>query len=166
MLVNLCTSYITSNLSIRQYICTILDTSYFAISVIICFMAGKLAPTEFILFLKDKMKEQNLGIRELARVLGVSHPTVSRVVTYGHQPSFDTCLAIAEWLKQSQIFVLREAGLLPPGSPNKVSMEDWEYIFSKLSKRDQEILKKTALSMIETNGNAQPVQIKKALSNS
>lgn len=126
-------------------------------------MATKQAPENFVKLIKSKMRDENLGIRELARVLGVSHPTVSRIVTYGQQPSFDTCVAIAVWLKKSEITVLREAGLLPPGNPNKVSMADWEHIFSKLSKRDQEILKKTALNMIEENDENKPIPIEKPI---
>jgi hypothetical protein len=45
--------------------------------------------------IKSKMATENLGIRELARKIGVSHPTVSEVVTYGNMPSFNTCATAA-----------------------------------------------------------------------
>ena len=84
-------------------------------------MEIKLAPTEFVAKIKAKMNEQNLGIRELARKLGVSHPTVTELVTYGKKPSFDTCLALAEWLGQSPESTLAEAGLLPNKSDLSLS---------------------------------------------
>ena len=73
-----------------------------------------MARPEFVVKVKAKMAEQNLGIRDLARKLGVSHPTVTELVTYGKKPSFDTCVAISKWLGQSPVSILQEAGLLPP----------------------------------------------------
>jgi len=114
-------------------------------------MTRELAPEKFIRQIKIKMEEQDIGIRELARKLGVSHPTVSGFVTYGYRPSFDTCTALAKWLEQSQETTLREAGLLPPGPPDRVTFNDWKEMLSDLSERDRAILKKTALNMIEAD---------------
>jgi hypothetical protein len=77
--------------------------------------------SEFLLMIKSKMGTDNLGIRELARLLGVSHPTVTEVVTYGNMPSFDTCNALSAWLGIPQEVGLRKSGLLPP----KVYIDEW-----------------------------------------
>ena len=68
---------------------------------------------EFLQMIKAHMKEENLGIRELARRIGVSHPTITDIVTYGNMPSFDTCNKLSKWLNISEEAGLRKSGLLP-----------------------------------------------------
>ena len=68
---------------------------------------------EFLQMIKARMKEENLGIRELARRIGVSHPTITDIVTYGNMPSFDTCNKLSKWLNISEEAGLRKSGLLP-----------------------------------------------------
>ncbi len=92
---------------------------------------------EFIEKIKAKMSAENISVRELARILGVSHPTVTELVTYGHRPSFDTCIALAKWLKQTDISTLREAGLLPPDPKTEIKFDDWKELLKHLSDEDQ-----------------------------
>ena len=68
---------------------------------------------EFLQMIKARMKEENLGIRELARRIGVSHPTITDIVTYGNMPSFDTYNKLSKWLNISEEAGLRKSGLLP-----------------------------------------------------
>lgn len=103
----------------------------------------------FVRKIKNKMEEQNIGIRELARRLVVSHPTVSSFVSRSYQPSFDTCMVLAQWLGQSKIFTLQEAGLLPPGLLDTETRNDWIELLDALSERDIVILKRTAESMMK-----------------
>ena len=56
-------------------------------------MSTKQAPAAFVEKVKAKMNAENISVRELARILGVSHPTVTELVTHGNRPSFDTCIA-------------------------------------------------------------------------
>ena len=69
--------------------------------------------SEFLQIIKTRMKDENLGIRELARKIGVSHPTITEIVTYGNMPSFDTCNKLSKWLNISEETGLRKSGLLP-----------------------------------------------------
>lgn len=69
--------------------------------------------SEFLQMIKARMKEENLGIRELARRIGVSHPTITDIVTYGNMPSFETCNKLSKWLNISEEAGLRKSGLLP-----------------------------------------------------
>ena len=69
--------------------------------------------SDFLQMIKAHMKEENLGIRELARIIGVSHPTITDIVTYGNMPSFDTCNKLSKWLNISEETGLRKSGLLP-----------------------------------------------------
>jgi transcriptional regulator with XRE-family HTH domain len=108
-------------------------------------MATKQAPIQFIQKIKARMGDENLGVTELARKIGVSHPTIVELITYGKKPSFDTTVALAQWLQQSPVSVLREAGLLPAEGPeNDVKFEDWKYLLDQLSPEDQEELRQIA----------------------
>ncbi|MBI5951862.1 MAG: helix-turn-helix transcriptional regulator [Chloroflexi bacterium] len=98
--------------------------------------AKETAPIEFLEKVKARMDEENLGVTQLARVLGVSHPTVTDFVTYGYKPSVDTCIALAKWLNQSDVTTLREAGVLPPGPANKIDMDNWETLLSRAAPDD------------------------------
>ena len=100
-------------------------------------MTTKQVPVEFIEKIKAKMSAENISVRELARILGVSHPTVTELVTYGHRPSFDTCIALAKWLKQTDISTLRDAGLLPPDPKTEIKFDDWKELLKHLSDEDQ-----------------------------
>src|SRR4030042_839131 len=72
------------------------------------------APTEFIEWFSNLLKIHNFGIRDAARFIGVSHPTITRIVTYHEQPSCDTCMAIANAFNFRRELVLRKAGWLKP----------------------------------------------------
>lgn len=109
----------------------------------------KQAPAEFVQKVKDRMDTQNLGVSQLARILHVSHPTVTELVTYGKRPSFDTCMALAIWLEQSPILTLREAGLLPPGLDDEIRFEDWKYLINQLDPEDDAEMKQIAKLKIE-----------------
>ena len=72
------------------------------------------ASIEFVYWFNNLLKSRNLGIRDAAKYIGVSHPTISRIITDHYQPSCDTCLAIADAFKLRGEFVLRKAGWLKP----------------------------------------------------
>lgn len=116
------------------------------------------APAEFVKKIKHRMETENLGIRQLARKIGVSHPTVTELVTYGKKPSFDTCLALAEWLNQSPVSVLREAGLLPPGPGDEIVFEDWKFLLDQLTSAEAEELREIAQMKIERRKRDESLQ--------
>ncbi len=91
-----------------------------------------MANPDFVLKIKAKMAEQNLGIRDLARKLSVSHPTVTELVTYGKKPSFDTCVALSKWLGQKPGFILEEAGLLPANLDKDPLLEQIDHVYQNL----------------------------------
>lgn len=109
----------------------------------------KQAPVDFVQKVKDRMDVQNLGVSQLARILRVSHPTVTELVTHGKRPSFDTCMALAVWLEQSPILTLRDAGLLPPGIDDEIRFEDWKHLINQLDPDDDAEMKQIAKLKIE-----------------
>lgn len=80
----------------------------------------KYAPPEFIQWLKAKMNDKNLGIRETARLVDVSHPTISDIVTLGKKPSYEVTRKIAKAFGEKEIYLLQLADHLDP-APAKES---------------------------------------------
>jgi transcriptional regulator with XRE-family HTH domain len=90
----------------------------------------KIAPELFLNWLKSEMNDRNLGIRDTARLVGVSHPTISEIVTNGKMPSYDVCIALATAFQKPHIWVLRLASLLPMAEDDA----EWEIWKAKLAK--------------------------------
>jgi len=94
------------------------------------YMAKKAAPQKFIDWLTGQMEAHNLGIRETAKRIGVSHPTISEIVTYHNMPSFETCIALAKAFGVSPLYVLQMADLLPVSAAyDKLSEDELELLY-------------------------------------
>ena len=103
--------------------------------------------TEFLQLIKVRMNEENLGIRELARRIGVSHPTITDIVTYGNMPSFDTCNKLSKWLNISEEAGLRKSGLLPL----KPDTDEWvEEMNNKISQIKDPTRREMAKKVLDT----------------
>lgn len=79
----------------------------------------------------DEIARRNLSIRDFARLVGVSHPTISAILS-GDTPSYDVCGKLAPVLRTSLDATLRAAGLLPPSSTDPLT-EEAEHLLSLLS---------------------------------
>lgn len=121
-------------------------------------MSSKEAPAEFIQKIKDKMAVENIGVSQLARKLNVSHPTVIEVVTYGKKPSFDTAVALAKWFNQSEVSILRESGLLPPGPRDEATWEDWKHLLVQLTPTEEEEMREIAIGKIKRREKEQSLK--------
>lgn len=90
--------------------------------------------------IKNEMIKRNLSIREFAKLVGVTHPTISAILE-GEEPSYDICRKLAPILHLPLETVLRAAGLLPPVSPDTEYQEEFFHLLSQLSPQErQEIL--------------------------
>ncbi len=63
---------------------------------------------------KSEMEKRGLSIREFAKLVGVSHPTISDILN-GEEPSFDVCSKTCPILNLPLERVLRAAGTAPAG---------------------------------------------------
>jgi len=75
----------------------------------------------------------------MARGIGISHPLISEILD-GQQPSFDTCLKIADVFAVPRETVVFMAGLLPKPPGRSPELDEWNFLFDKLSDMDQEDL--------------------------
>lgn len=84
----------------------------------------------------SEMKRRGLSIREFAKLVGVSHPLISDILS-GGKPSYRTCEKLAPVLNMPVETVLRLAGYLPAPPSNTEYQEELLHLFSQLSPEDQ-----------------------------
>lgn len=70
--------------------------------------------TKLITWINDKLNERDWSQRELARRAGLSHATISKVISGENKITFDFCHSIATAFNESPEMIFRLAGLLPP----------------------------------------------------
>jgi len=94
----------------------------------------------FVMALKDLLKKEmdrrNLSIRNLAKLVGVSHPTIISVLD-GNKPSYDTCKKLAPFLHMPLEAVLRAGGLLDPVPSDTECEEQIIYLLRQLPPEEQ-----------------------------
>jgi len=113
-------------------------------------------------FVLKIMEDDNLGVRELARAIGVSHPTVSELLATG-KASLKTYKALAKYARMPLTNVLKIANVLSDpksdektqevvyimGSLNEVNKEDVsDYAKMKLQKQERETKKNVKHSKV------------------
>ncbi len=95
---------------------------------------------EFTAWLEVEMKKRNWGVRETARNVGVSHPTISEIFTLGRLPSLETCKALAKALGVPVVSLLYLSGQLEPPPDWSPALDELTQLFTQLEQRDQEEL--------------------------
>jgi len=119
--------------------------------------------SEFLQMIKTKMKEENLGIRELARRIGVSHPTITDIITYGNMPSFDTCIKLSKWLNISEETGLRRSGLLPLEPDSDDWVEEMNNKIGQIKDPARRAMAKKLLdALVEDEASAETQQLRKS----
>ncbi len=86
----------------------------------------------FAAWVIELMKAENLGVREFARRVGVSHPTISDVIS-GMTPSLKTCKAIADYTKMPLSVVLKKAGIMNEAKMDDASHQELAHIFESMN---------------------------------
>lgn len=110
----------------------------------------RVAPKEFTDWLSTEMNHRNWGVRDTAQRAGLSHPTISDILTNGKQPSLDTVIALARTFNKSPVYLARLAKLLPEESGISPVMEEMLHLLGQLDPDDQEELIKIARMKLES----------------
>lgn len=97
----------------------------------------EMAPVEFTDWFSDLLQSNKLGIREAARKIGVSHPTVSDIQK-GVIPSEGHCVKIAIAFDLPVEMVLSKAGYLDTVSQDDEETEQLVHLVSQMPKEEQE----------------------------
>lgn len=80
-----------------------------------------------------------MGVRETARKIGVSHPTVSDMLA-GFQPSYATCQKLASAYNIPLTLILQKAQLLELSGQEDERKREINYIYEKLDADGQKEL--------------------------
>jgi transcriptional regulator with XRE-family HTH domain len=76
--------------------------------------------------IQAELERRNLSIREFARLVGVSHPTISNILN-GSKPTFELCEKLAPVLRISLVSVLYLAGLIPQTA--NIQTEEQQFLY-------------------------------------
>jgi transcriptional regulator with XRE-family HTH domain len=104
-----------------------------------------LMQNELVLWLTKSIEDKGWSLRELARRSGVSHTTISLVLTQQRLPTWDFCAQVAQVFDMPPEQVFRMAGLLPPLSEDKEKEEELLGHFYELDNNG----KKEAIAVIQ-----------------
>jgi transcriptional regulator with XRE-family HTH domain len=103
---------------------------------------------ELSAWINSIMEKRNLGVREIAKKVGVSHPTILIAINDG-KASFETCKKLSKAFNVPLDFVLKKAGHINITSSKDEWLEEINFIYGKLeNKQDRlEILEQSRLRM-------------------
>lgn len=94
----------------------------------------------FGIWILEELEDRGWSMSELARRSGVTHATISRIVSGERNPSAKMCVAIARALKMQSEEVMRLAGLLPSKPDETLDIERALYLFNQLSPTQRKII--------------------------
>lgn len=91
-------------------------------------------------WLNEKVEEDNLSHRELARQLGMSHTKVSTFLNGQELAGFEFCIAIARYYKRDPLLILSMGGLVPSYSENDPSIDEVTQIMREFNESERHLI--------------------------
>ena len=102
---------------------------------------------QFVNWLNKQLSDSGWTMSEMGRRAGLSHATISNVLSGKTNPGFEFCIGIAKALGMPPEVVMRKAGLMPP-RPDDVGAGEFiaeiAAILRNLPVADREIIYETA----------------------
>ena len=89
-------------------------------------------------WLTEEIEDRGWSLRELGRRSGLSHATISNILSSQTKPGLDFCIGIARALDVSAESVLRRADLLPRRTEETEARREMLYLFDQLTEETQE----------------------------
>jgi len=111
------------------------------------------ADSEFIRFIKEKLKEKGWKQADLSRATGLTSPAISRILTKGATPSINTIRLFGEALEVPSEHLFRLLNILPKTVEPSDNLKELEYHFTQLPPERQEI----AMNMVKGLNPKTPV---------
>lgn len=112
-------------------------------------------------WLKQELDKKNITQSELAQMIGVHPPQVSRIISGERSTTNETLVAIAHALKISPITLFRKAGLLPDTNEADVKLDDWEFLLKQMTPEDEAELRQIAEMKIDRRNKDQSLMVLK-----
>lgn len=88
-------------------------------------------------WIHEGLKREGWSIRKLGREAGISHSTISLVLSEQQQPTTDFCIAIAKAFRTSPMNTFALAGIIPPMDDDDVTFRELWHHVRKLPRRDR-----------------------------
>ena len=111
------------------------------------------ADSEFIRFIKEKLKEKGWKQADLSRATGLTSPAISRILTKGATPSIHTIRLFGTALDVPAEHLFRLLNILPKTVEPSDNLKELEYHFTQLPPERQEI----AMNMVKGLNPKTPV---------
>jgi len=88
-------------------------------------------------WIHEGLKREGWSLRKLGKEAGVSHSTISLVLSEQQQPTTDFCIAIAKAFKASPIIALAKASIIPLLDDEETTFQEILYHMRRLPYRDR-----------------------------
>jgi transcriptional regulator with XRE-family HTH domain len=100
-------------------------------------------------WLQQEREKRSWSQSDLARASGLHRQIINKTENSVSMPAVETFIALAKALNYSPVFLLRKAGLLPPGGNDEIRFEDWKFLIDQLNPDDEAELRQIAEMKIE-----------------
>jgi len=100
-------------------------------------------------YLTSELKNKHWDQVDLARAVCTTEPTISRIISGKHNPSFKLCNAISKALGLPPELVLEKAGLILKKIKQTTMVTTITHKVSMLSEKDQKIILRIIETMLE-----------------
>jgi transcriptional regulator with XRE-family HTH domain len=110
---------------------------------------------DFGTWLAQELNDREWSMSKLARLCGVTHATISRIISGERNPSNELLLAIAQALLLSPEFVMHKAGILGPEPPQTASLIEANRLFAQLTDEERRMKIVEMRALIERRRSAE-----------
>lgn len=93
---------------------------------------------ELVVWITEELKQRGWSFRELGRRAGVSHATISNIVSGQSKPGLEFCVSIARAFNVPAETVLRRAGLLQARPEPTPGLRELNFLYDQLEPQEQE----------------------------
>lgn len=110
---------------------------------------------DFVTWIQKEMNIRGLSMRALGRRTGVSHATISTVLSGKQAPSPELCNGLARVFELPPDWVFRRAGLLPPlpGTEDDLTLREINDIAKHLSPKERREAREYLLWRYRSSGD-------------
>ena len=114
-----------------------------------CVVQWKMMKPDFPVWFSEQLQERGWSRREMARRLGVSHSSIAYLAKGEMKPSVRMCKKIASAFLVPNQEVMARVGMLDPIPPETASRREADFLFSRLSDEEQEIVLAQMRALVE-----------------
>lgn len=101
-----------------------------------------------VAWITNEMNRLGLSMREVARRGGITHASISNIVSGNRKPGIDFYVGIAKGLNMPLEIVLRNAGVLPQKPEDEKTLE-LVHLFEQLDLAQQDLILLTVRGWVE-----------------